>query len=128
MFSEVEKEEFFDAIRRGDHHIVKASLKRGMSPDVANRSNKSALLYAALQGDDTCVRLLLAHGADATHLPMIEAVVSDNPAIMSRFLNMGANPNEPDASGRVPLMEAAYWGNKSVIAVLIENGADVRLA
>ncbi len=37
---------------------------------------------------------------------------------------MGGDPNATDSQGRTPLMEASYWGNAEVVAVLLAHGAD----
>ena len=122
-YNELE-EDFFLAIYHGDVAVVEAMLQSGISPDVTNRLHgESAFLYAASQGQDACVEALLRHGATHEPLPMIEAAVTDDPAVMERFLRMGGDPNFTDASGQTPLSEATGWGNQRVIAVLRAAGA-----
>ena len=113
----------FIAIYRGDAETVEALLRAGLSPDVTDQLHgESALGYAASHGQDACVAALLRHGAVHDPLPMVEAAVTDNPAVLQRFLEMGGDPNAVDADGRTPLGEARGWGNQRVIATLLAAG------
>jgi len=67
--------------------------------DMADSYGRTALIYAAENGQITLVRYLLKKGAD---------------------------PNIKDSYGETALMDAAYNGNKEVCKLLIKNGADVK--
>jgi ankyrin repeat protein len=47
--------------------------------------------------------------------------------LLRQLIACGANPNQADAYGNVPLDEAAVNGDLEAVALLIEIGADVAL-
>lgn len=58
--------------------------------------------------------------------PLVQAILSGNPATVIRQLDMGISVNEVDpAYGLSPLCWASLSGNDRVVALLLERGADV---
>lgn len=124
--SETDKERFFDAIYHDDCEFVAEMLSHGASPDLVNRANESALEYAASYGRDACVEALLAHGVTYDKLPLVAAAAPPNTAVLKRFLDLGADPNEPNEYGHTPLMEAVGGDNVDAVKLLLQHGADRR--
>lgn len=54
---------------------------------------------------------------------LIEAVERGSWASVSRLLQQGANPNQPDAKGRTALAVAQGRGDKQIEALLVSKGA-----
>jgi ankyrin repeat protein len=102
------------------------------------------LLRAALCGDLTVVRLLLAHGAD----PLIGAADNTTPLmaasgvgwaegftfersadetleLVKLLLDSGAKVNEANEDGITALHGAAYKGANKVVQLLVDRGADL---
>lgn len=58
--------------------------------------------------------------------PLVQAILSGDPAAVIRQLDMGTSVNEVDpAYGLSPLCWASLSGNDRVVALLLERGADV---
>jgi ankyrin repeat protein len=102
------------------------------------------LLRAALCGDLTVVRLLLAHGADASiptfdqTTPLmaasgvgwaegftIEYSGDETLELVKLLLDLGAPINAANADGITALHGAAYKGANKVVQLLVERGADL---
>ncbi len=89
------------ACLRGDAGLAEDMLRRGaqLQPP-PGQAGWTALSYAATNGQDRIVRLLLAHGARV---------------------------DQPAANGTTPLMMAAYFGHAATVRLLLAAGADPRL-
>ena len=118
-----------DALRNGDHQIFQKLLKS--DPQAANRTGiggSTVLMYAALYGDATTVRLLLASGAnpsirnDAGATALMWA--ADDAEKTRLLLENGADANARSDDGRTPLMIAAdQYGASPVVKLLLDHGA-----
>jgi ankyrin repeat protein len=118
-----------DALRNGDRQILQKLLKS--DPQAANRTGiggSTVLMYAALYGDATTVRLLLASGAnpnirsDAGATALMWA--ADDAEKTRLLLENGADANARSDDGRTPLMIAAdQYGASPVVKLLLDHGA-----
>ncbi|MEC5424305.1 ankyrin repeat domain-containing protein [Virgibacillus sp. C22-A2] len=52
-------------------------------------------------------------------------VYLNNISIVKKLLELGANPNQKDSYGRIPLEIGAYFGFYQVCKILLESGADI---
>src|SRR5262249_10067802 len=93
----------------------------------------SAIMVAALEGDEETYRELVARGAqfdradNTGRTPMHCAADSSNSGareVVRDLLARGISPNLADNRGTTPLMEAAIAGNESVVEILLAAGAD----
>jgi ankyrin repeat protein len=107
-------------------------------------SGATPLLRAALCGDLTLVRLLVAHGAD----PLIAAADGSTPLMVASgvgwaegftfersedetlelvklLLSLRAGVNDANEDGITPLHGAAYKGANKVVQLLVDRGADM---
>ena len=102
--------------------------------------SRTALLWAAEEGESDCVRRLLDAGADVNkkssggQTALILACRCVAPDCVERLLNAGADADAADIDGRTALMHAAWWlGSEARIVedalichrLLLEAGADV---
>jgi ankyrin repeat protein len=118
-----------DALRNGDRQTFQILLKS--VPQAANRKGiggSTPLMYAALYGDATSVRLLLASGAnpnvrnDAGATALMWA--ADDAEKTRLLLENGADPNARSDDGRTPLIIAAdQYGASPVVKLLLDHGA-----
>jgi len=102
---------------RGDYRTVEKLLDKGFD---INRQcgSATALSYAAGQGNEEAVRMLVDRGADVNIAnPLGEAAQKGNETIVRLLLDHGANPN--------CLKNAIYGGNLEIIKILIDHGAHV---
>lgn len=56
-----------EAIRRGDTEYVQRAIDSGFDPDTQDLNRCTPLIFAAEHQNPVIVRLLLTHGADASH-------------------------------------------------------------
>jgi ankyrin repeat protein len=110
-------------------------LKMGADPNKRNDANATALMWAATDLEKT--RLLLDHGADVNarsddmRTPlMIAARRPGNALTVKLLLDRGAkpNPNYRPESESSPLIEALTSGDPEIVAMLLDHGADAKMA
>lgn len=56
---------------------------------------------------------------------LMNAILKHDAAAVRQLIAGGADVNQPDAGGDVPLIMAAYQGYSDIVALLLEAGADV---
>ena len=97
---------------------------------------RSALHYAAGDGDVAAVRRHLAAGADAGRAdrrgwtPLHFAAQASSAAVAAALLDAGADVDARDEDGNTPLFRAVFdsRGEGAVIRLLRERGADAQAA
>ncbi|KAI3332830.1 hypothetical protein F4824DRAFT_473880 [Ustulina deusta] len=102
--------------------------------DVNERDScgQTPLLYAAENGHEAAVQLLLANGADIEAkredgwTALASAVLKSHKTTVRLLLNNGANPEPELLWGPTPLLIAVYYRNEDIIQMLLENGADIK--
>ncbi|MGB7274278.1 MAG: IMS domain-containing protein [Geitlerinemataceae cyanobacterium] len=69
---------------------------------------------------------------NTTHCPfnneLISSVLKGNIEDIKALLSKGANVNEQDTNGQIPLIRAVWESHTSVVKFLLENGADINIA
>ena len=92
--------------------------------------NDTSLIYAAAKGKLSCVKKLIAAGADVNNRsagpvsPLIRAVREEKVECVKELLKAGADVNAAD-TGDTALLVACQSGNETNVKLLIEYGADV---
>ncbi len=119
-----------DALRNGDRQAFQKLLKA--DPQAGNRKGiggSTPLMYAALYGDATAVRLLLESGSnpnirnDAGATALMWAV--DDAERTRLLLEHGADANARSDDGRTALLIAAdQYGSGPVVKLLLDHGAN----
>ena len=121
-----------DATRARDLAAVKTLLKTGTDVNAAQGDGMTALHWAAMQGDQDLVQMLLAAGANvrattrlggytALHL----ATQGGHSQAAAALLAAGSDPNLVTATGATATMLAANAGSAETVTRLIEVGAHV---
>jgi len=64
---------------------------------------------------------------DSSKTPLYKAVKEGNVSKVQQLLRRGADPNICDAHHLTLLHQAAYWGEKEIVALLLKHGAKVDL-
>jgi ankyrin repeat protein len=96
-----------------------------------NKLGETPLHWAALEGHNDLVELLLAHGADVNakdngnYTALHEAALAGHNDLVELLLAHGADVNTKDKDGFTALHDAAWHGYKDVVELLLAHGADV---
>ncbi|MBX7221512.1 MAG: ankyrin repeat domain-containing protein [Blastocatellia bacterium] len=119
--------------------LCRLLLQQGANPNTADWLGRTALMYAAENGDFELVNLLCEQGANVnltdrefqTALLLAEqSRATDAGSIVNLLLERGANPNAVNQKGKSPLYYAVSQDGESSLLLLrqlIAKGADVRL-
>ena len=130
----VSEESLENQVSLGNLRNVRLLLDAGMSPDSRCASDRYPILsYAALNGKEDIVRLLVERGADVNAegprskmggTPIFFAVGGGNLNILRFLISKGADVNRPTVGNATPLMAAAMSGNAAAVKILLAAGAD----
>jgi len=119
-----------DAAKRADAAAVRALLKAGVNPRLAEKDGTTALHWAAYRDDLESVDALIRAGAsvsaanDLGATPLWAAALNGNGGVARRLLAAGANPNAALTLGETLVMTAARSGAADVVEQLLASGAD----
>jgi ankyrin repeat protein len=121
------------AIEQRGRDILEMLINAGARPGLARRhrnSNRTLLQHAAIHGDAEVVKFVLSLGADArgdrndVNAALLNACgYGNSTAAAQLLLDAGADLNWTSDDGRTPLYEAAQWGLKNTVALLLEHKA-----
>jgi uncharacterized protein len=121
-----------EVARIGDFLEVDRYLNKGADVNCRDKDGLTPLIWAAIQGHEEIVRLLLERGGELEaknhngDTALMWASVMGHKDVVELLLNHGANADrgEPN-SGVTALMAAAAKGHADVAQVLVEKGATV---
>jgi ankyrin repeat protein len=95
--------------------------------------NETVLHFLAIEDYEAAVHFLLAHGAAVNTVnefgdsPLVDMAHLGQTRIAQALLTAGANPNGPSTPHReCPLHYAAEKGNRALVTLLLDAGADPR--
>ncbi len=93
------------------------------------------LADASRAGDVATIRSLIAHGADPNEAagqnnwsPLLHAIHKGQIRSVEALLDGGADINRVSGNGITPLMMAAGYGYDDIVRVLLQRGANPRIA
>ncbi|MEQ4618860.1 MAG: ankyrin repeat domain-containing protein [Corticimicrobacter sp.] len=92
-----------------------------------NSLGETALMYAALEGQEQRVNRLIERGAKVVKLgwtPLHYAAAGGHTRIAALLLDQGALPNAPAHDGVTPLMMAMRANSHDAVQLLLDRGAD----
>jgi ankyrin repeat protein len=126
-------EDVIRACVKGDTRAIRAALRRGVDPNLRYR-RRTLLNWAAQEGRDAVVAVLLAAGADPNRAdsdcrdrPLHTAAGAGHVRIVRRLLLAGADPNVWARGMGTPLHLAASYGHLHCARALVRAGADAAL-
>ena len=121
------------AVAVHSHHIELAQtlLRRGANPDGSYwfTGFGNALSLAAARGNEKCVRLLIASGANVnatgvnTGSPLYHAAYYSNIEMVRLLLDEGAEVNSQGGAYGSPFLAAAFKGKTDIVELLLSVGA-----
>ncbi|CAH0047106.1 unnamed protein product [Clonostachys solani] len=116
--------------RIGNAQAARELIENGHNVDMVDQHGMSPLLWAAVQGHEEMVRLLLENKAEIEkcdktfhRTPLSLAALGGHKAVVDLLLRDGANVDSPDSSRLTPLFWAVIGGHESVIKSLLAFGA-----
>lgn len=98
--------------------------------NVLNSKGESALMMAALRGQQAIAEKLIKRGADVNKTgwaPLHYAASNGHLAVMALLLENSAYIDAESPNGTTPLMMAAMYGTAEAVKLLIDEGADPQL-
>jgi ankyrin repeat protein len=120
--------EFLTRVKQQDADAVRLFLEAGMSPDVADESGQTALMWAAAHGNTAIAQALLAKGANVNartsygiNSALTVSARKGDARVVRVLLEHGAEINRNGEA----LVEAARRGHREVVQVLLAGGMDV---
>jgi ankyrin repeat protein len=127
-----DNEELFFAVGKMDIQAVRVALAHGADPNYLDPEIKTPLLLFALADKKPDIAiLLLEHGADAKVELVIEeqrvpslvlAAKMDDPTLIAKLIERGADPTATDNYGNTPLASAAFNGREGSVRALLADG------
>lgn len=122
-------------IKAGKTAAVEAALADGVRVNALNEEKSGTLLSVAVHANKAdMVKLLLAHGADASAINvngksvLHVAAARAGREIVQLLLAAGANPMHPGNNGATPLHDAIWEGNSAAVEALIPAYAEVNFS
>ena len=110
--------------------MVNLLLAMGAVLELTDSWGRTPLSYAAENGHEAMIKLLLEEGAELeskdskfSRTPLLWAAEKGHEAVVKLLLNKGADLESEDSLGRMPLSYAAEDGHKGVVELLLEKGA-----
>lgn len=123
----------YRAVRDGYTAVVRKLVQTGASINAPNKRGQTALCWAAFDGMEEMVKLLLSYGADirtAGHVTgksaLSWAAKQGHEKIVKLILEKDSSIIEmADLYGRTALLLAASSGHSATVKILLENGAEI---
>jgi uncharacterized protein len=119
------------AVRDGSLRVVNLLLAQNkMQVEARTKQDESALMMAALSGNEELARALITKGADVNKTgwtPLHYAATKGHIRIIKLLLEESAYIDAESPNKSTPLMMAAMYGTFDALKLLIDEGADVLL-
>ena len=117
---------------RGDEVILTFLCALGkLDVESKDRSGRTPLSWAAENGREAVVKLLLEKGAEletkssSNLTPLLQAAENGHEAVVKLLLEKGAELETKDFSSQTPLSRAVENGHEAVVKLLLEKGAEL---
>jgi len=122
-----------EAVRVGDTENARRQLEAGANVNKQIESGWAPLHWAARDGNEKLVEMLIANGAnlDITladgWTPLHFAATRGHVEIVKLLINKGANVNVRNSAGWTPLFRSILRNHKECFQLLVSSGSDLNL-
>lgn len=119
-----------EAVKANDIRGAEDMLVRKHDVDVRDENRRTALFFAAIQGNEDFVELLLRFNPKIGAVdkfgssPLYYAAAANHVGVIEMLAEKGADLNQQNRQGLTPLMVAASEGHLAAVQMLIELKAD----
>jgi ankyrin repeat protein len=115
---------------QGHEEAVRLLLAKGADANVVASSDFTALDYALKTGQLACAKLLQEKGAKMGDIASVMSFICNDGNVEACRIALANRPklDVPDGNGMTPLMYAAMRGNDALVSLLLEAGADPKVA
>ncbi|KAF7555581.1 hypothetical protein G7Z17_g2090 [Cylindrodendrum hubeiense] len=118
---------FEESFKVEDSRIMELLLQATLSTDNPEPAINRAFSEVARIRNVKLMKVLLEY-VPATTTRFIQACTIGSDEIVTRMLEQGMSPNQPDDQGNHPLHAAALHAQPSIIRILLDYGADIDCA
>ncbi|KAK6101175.1 Ankyrin repeats (3 copies) family protein [Brugia pahangi] len=123
---------FLDAAYRADYEAISDNLAHGLSVDIMDDDNTTALQIASAQGNLAMMQILLNRGASVDKCnhcgftPLLHAARNGKVQAIELLIRHGANPFRTTFYGTTALSLASSRGHLNVLVMLREYASETR--
>nr|CRZ25734.1 Bm10874 [Brugia malayi] len=123
---------FLDAAYRADYEAISDNLAHGLSADIMDDDNTTALQIASAQGNLAMMQILLNRGASVDKCnhcgftPLLHAARNGKVQAIELLIRHGANPFRTTFYGTTALSLASSRGHLNVLVMLREYASETR--
>ena len=122
----------YQAIQRNHLSAAKMLLEAGADPNISTDVHTTALSWAAAEGSEESIQLLLNQAGieldipnQSGQTPLLRAADAGHTKCIRMLLDKGANVKHVDNEGRTALSLAAIKGHKVVAKILLKHDAEI---
>lgn len=115
------------AIRNESLPMAELFLEAGADAKLRNKYNETAIMLASYHGQTEIVKELYVHGAAIDHTgwnPLLYAATNGHDETINLLLVMGADINAASDNGATALMMAVRGYHPKTVQLLLDEGAD----
>lgn len=119
-----------EAVKANDIESAEDMLLRKHDVDVRDQNRRTALFFAAIQGNEDFVELLLRFNPKIGAVdkfgssPLYYAAAANHVGVIEMLAEKDADLNQQNRQGLTPLMVAASEGHLEAVQILVELKAD----